>query len=307
MYYLADIFPFLNRWRKLPISRDQLFLIMAAINELFMGLDTYSAHILNGTIRWNEWIPIIFGTSAGILLFFAGLIARRNRQLANILATIIFFASIIVGFLGSFYHISRGAILPGSSIFASLRIASFIWAPPAMAPLAFVLVGILGISAAWIEDPVNSGKLRINQRLSIQMPFSKTQAYFWMVTFGILVTLVSATLDHARSGYLNPWLWLPFFSPILAGTIAFLCGFQKQLSRSEVWFYTISMIILGLVGVIGFYLHLSESLTASNWKVLERYLRGAPFLAPLLYANMAAMGLIVLLDPQEKMIESKGK
>ncbi len=300
MYYLADIIPFMNRWRKLPISRDQLFLIIAAINELFMGLDTYSAHVLNGTIRWNEWIPIIFGTSAGILLFFAGLIARRNRRLANILATVIFFASIIVGFLGSFFHISRGAILPGGSIFSGLSISAFIWAPPAMAPLAFVLVGILGMSAAWVEDPVNSGKLLINRRIFIQMPFSKTQAYFWMVTFGIMVTLVSATFDHARTGYLNPWLWLPFFTPILAGTVSLLLGFKTLLKKSDIWLYVFAMLLLGLVGVIGFGLHLAENLSANNWQVLERYLRGAPFLAPLLFANMAAMGLIVLLDPQEK-------
>jgi hypothetical protein len=299
MFYLADILPFLKRIKKLPLTRDQLFLIIAAVNEFFMGLDTYSAHVLNGTIHWNEWIPIVFGTTAGILLLFACLIARKKRGLANILATIVFLASIAVGFMGSFFHITRGAILPAGPILERLHISFLIWAPPAMAPLAFVMVGVLGISAAWVEDPVGSGKLRISAGRSIQMPFSKTQAYFWMICFGILVTLVSAALDHARSGYVNPWLWLPLLTPVFAATVSLLLGLKKTLDYGEIWIFFIAMLLMGLVGVLGFFLHLNENLTQTNWQVLERYLRGAPFLAPLLYANMAAMGLIVLVDPHE--------
>jgi hypothetical protein len=33
--------------------------------------------------------------------------------------------------------------------------------------------------------------------------------------------------------------------------------------------------------------------------VVERFLRGSPLLAPLLYANFALIGLVVLLDPRE--------
>jgi hypothetical protein len=37
--------------------------------------------------------------------------------------------------------------------------------------------------------------------------------------------------------------------------------------------------------------------------VQERFVRGAPFLAPMLYANMGAIGLLALLDPQESQTE----
>ncbi len=305
MYYFAEILPFLRRIKKLPVTRDQLFLLIAAINELFMGLDTYMAHILNGTIRWNEWIPVIFGITSGILLLAAGLLARRHRQAANIIATVVFFASIIVGFLGTYFHVSRGVLLPQGNIFERFRISFLIWAPPAVAPLAFVMVGILGISAAWVEDPVGSGRLRFSARRFLQMPFSKTQAYFWLVCFGILITLVSATLDHARTGFVNPWLWLPFFVPVFAAVVSFVIGLKQKPDLGEVWTFFIAMILMGVVGAIGFFLHLNENITPSNWMVLERYLRGAPFLAPLLYANMAAMGLMVLLDPDEGFSQQK--
>lgn len=299
MYYLAEILPFLKKIKRLPLTRDQLFLLIAAINELFMGLDTYLAHTLNGTIRWNEWIPIIFGTIAGVFLLFAGLIAYKNRRIATFIAVVIFALSIIVGFLGSYFHISRSAVLPGGSTLQQFHISFLIWAPPAMAPLAFVLVGILGLSAAAIEDPIDSGRLKLSENKYLQMPYSKTRAYFFMVTFGILITVVSSTLDHARTGFENPWLWLPLLSPIFAGIVAFMMGIKDKISYSDLLTYFIAMVILGVVGVIGFVLHIQTDLTAGGQIVIERFLRGAPFLAPLLYANMAAMGILVLLDPKE--------
>jgi hypothetical protein len=300
MHYLADVFPFLRRIKKLPVSRDQLILLLAAINELFMGLDTYFAHVLNGTIRWNEWIPIIFGTAAGVLLLLAGLLAYRNRNLASLIGTVVFIASIVVGFMGSYFHLSRGGIQSYGVLAERLNISFLIWAPPGMAPLAFVLVGVLGMSAVWIEHPTNSGILKLPGNRTLRMPYSKTQAYFLMVCFGILVTLVSATLDHARTGFENPWLWLPLVVPIFAAVVSFLIALKQNPDYSDLVTYVSAMILMGLVGVLGFYFHVRYDLTADGKIVIERFLRGAPFIAPLLYANMAAMGLIVLLDPEEK-------
>jgi len=300
MHYLADVFLFLRRIKKLPFTRDQAILLIAAINELFMGLDTYLAHGLNGTIRWNEWIPIVFGSAAGIVLLFAGLLATKKRDLASILATLVFFSSIIVGFLGSYFHLARGGIQTYGALAERLNISFLIWAPPGMAPLAFVLVGVLGISAAWIEEPTNSGELKLPGNHKLKMPYNKTQAYFFLVCFGILVTLVSATLDHGRTGFENPWLWLPLIVPIFGAVVSFLIGLKNIPSHTDLVTFVSAMILMGIVGLIGFILHVQFDLTAGNQIIIERFLRGAPFLAPLLYANMAAMGLIVLLDPSEK-------
>jgi hypothetical protein len=59
------------------------------------------------------------------------------------------------------------------------------------------------------------------------------------------------------------------------------------------------MLLMILVGVIGSGLHISQNLTTQGVFVGERFLRGAPFLAPLLFANIGAIGLIALLDPAE--------
>ena len=53
----------------LLFSRDQAMLLMAAVDEIFLGIDTYLAHLISGTIRPNEWIPVVFGLAAGGILF----------------------------------------------------------------------------------------------------------------------------------------------------------------------------------------------------------------------------------------------
>jgi len=294
---LRDIFPALADI-ELPFSRDQFFLLLAGVNEIFLGIDIYLAHKISGTIVFREWIPIIFGPVAGALIFLAGWIARRKRALATVIANIVFVASIAVGLLGAFYHVVR-AILPTGPPGEQVTVSLLVWAPPVVGPLVFSLVGLIGISAVWIEEPVNSGRLRFFGDRHIQLPYSKTQAYFFMVSLGTLATLLSSQLDHARTDFENPWLWVPIaagaFGVIVAAAIALL----PSPSRGDYMVYAGAMLALIAVGVIGAVLHVQLNLTASGQFVSERFIRGAPFLAPLLYANMGTLGLLVLLDPEE--------
>ncbi len=298
MYHLITVFPVSRRLR-LPLSRDQLMLLMAAINQLFLSLDIYLAHHLNGQISRNEWIPIIFGLIAGILLLLAGLIAFRQRPLATILANIVFVCSIVVGVLGMYFHLSRTG-LANAQLAPSDTVGVLIFAPPILGPFMFILVGVLGISAAWIESPADSGRLRLLGNQHVQMPYSKTRAYFFIVGIGILVTVISSVLDHARINFENPWVWLPTMAGILGTVVAVTLGIIEKPSRIDLTVYATVMIMLIVVGSIGFFLHLNSNLVAQGTIIVERFLRGSPTLAPLLFANMGLLGLLVLLDPSEK-------
>ena len=75
-------------------------------------------------------------------------------------------------------------------------------------------------------------------------------------------------------------------------------------SRGDIIVYVSAMVLLLITGVVGAVLHIQEDLTAQGTFVLERFIRGAPFLAPLLFANMGTLGLIVLLDPRESPTET---
>jgi len=300
MTLLAELSPPLERVRQrlLPLTRDQMMLVMAAVNEIFLGIDTYLAHNISGTIRPCEWIPILFGPIAGALLVVAGVIALRRRPLASVLATVVLGVSILVGLLGAYFHLHRALLLdalPGQQVTIDL----LVWAPPILGPLTFSLTGLLGISAAWTEQQPDSGMLLLNSRRRLALPYSKSQAYFFLVGLGSLATVISSVLDHARTGFVNPWLWVPTVSGIFATVVASYMGMLDRRRRADLVVFTAAMLLMIAVGVVGAVLHVLEDLTASGAFVAERFIRNAPFLAPLLFANMGSLGLFVLLGPEE--------
>ena len=300
MSYLAVVFPpartVVNR---LPITRDQVMLLLAAITELFLGIDIYFAHSISGTIKPNEWIPIVFGIAAGIALLLAGLLAFRNRPLATVLANLVFLGSIVVGLLGAYFHLVRADLIGGGVPVAD-TVSVLIWAPPFLGPLFFALNGVLGISAAWIEDPVNSGRLRLLGNAHVQMPYSKTRAYFFIVSIGLLATTISSVLDHARLNLENPWVWIPTVAGIFAVVVTASLGFIAHPSRNDLIIYAVTMVLMCLVGVVGFVLHVNTNLIANGSILFERFVRGSPFLAPLVFANWGLIGLVALLNPTEE-------
>jgi hypothetical protein len=298
MYHLATVFPIVKRVR-VPVTRDQAMLLMLALNELLLGVETYLAHTISGTIMPKEWIPIIFGPVAGVLLVLAGLLAIRKRSLATVIASLIYLASIVVGLLGIYFHLVR-AILPFAPLGDQASIPLFIWAPPILGPLTFALVGLMGISAVWMEQPPDSGILTLLGGRKLTLPYSKTNAFFFMVGLGILATVISSVLDHARTNFDNPWLWLPIGIGIFATVVALVLGVINSHRRSDLLTYVVAMLLLILVGMLGVILHILRNLALENAIVMERFLRGAPFLAPMLFSDMGALGLVILLDPREK-------
>ena len=70
-------------------------------------------------------------------------------------------------------------------------------------------------------------------------------------------------------------------------------------TRGDIAIYFAAMVLLVVIGLIGFILHIQFDLTSQNAIVPERFLRGAPFLAPMLFANMGLVGLITIMDPVE--------
>jgi hypothetical protein len=299
MYHLSTVFPVSKRVR-IPITRDQAMLLMLALNELLLGLETYLAHSISGTIMPKEWIPIIFGPVAGVLLVLAGVLAVKKRTFAAVIASLIYVASIVVGLLGAYFHLLRAG-LPYAPLGQSISIPLFVWAPPILGPFTFALVGLMGISAVWLEEPPDSGQLTLLGNRKFKLPYSKTNAFFFMVGLGTLATVISSVLDHARTNFENPWLWLPTGIGIFGSVVAVVLGAVENPRRSDLFTYVVAMVLLVLVGMLGVVLHIQHNLAMENAIVVERFLHGAPFLAPMLFADMGGLGLVILLDPKEKL------
>jgi len=298
MDHLAIAFPRL-KLPKFPLSRDQFMMLMVAFNELMLAVEIFVAHSTSGTIVPREWIPIVFGPIAAFLLLVAGLISLKHRRLALLIAIPTLFASLVVGFLGAYFHMTRAA-LPFAPIGSQISVPLIIWAPPILAPLTFALVALFGFSAIWKETTVDGGDLELFGGIDLSLPFSKTRGYFLLVSMGLLATLISSVLDHARTNFSNPWLWVPTGAGILGTMVAFLLSLSDNPSSTDVRIYLVTMILIILVGITGVVLHLLANLTSEGVFIVERFIRGAPILAPLLYADLASIGLIATLNPSEE-------
>jgi hypothetical protein len=66
---------------------------------------------------------------------------------------------------------------------------------------------------------------------------------------GTLATLISSVLDHARTNFENPWLWVPTAADLIT--------------------YAVAMLLLVAVGVVGALLHVDANLTAGGIVVIE--------------------------------------
>jgi len=205
--------------------------------------------------------------------------------------------------LGAYFHLQRAA-LPAGPEGERLTVRLLVWGPPVLGPLMFAMTGLLGISAAWVEDPPDSGRLRLLFGRTLQLPLPKTRAYFLIVSLGSLATVLSAVLDHARTGFENPWLWIPTVVGIFATVVAATMGAIERPTRSDLWTYTVAMLLMVVTGLIGAVLHVDDNLTSQGVFVAERFIRGAPFLAPLLFTNLGSLGLFVLLDPRSETLRS---
>ena len=258
---MATVASTLPHARRLPLSRDQTMMLMVAINEMFLGVDIYLAHSVSGTIVPREWIPIIFGPIAGAVFLLAGIIAVRRRRLATGIAVVVSLVSIVVGLLGAYFHVIR-AILPFGPAGQQVTVDYLVWAPPVLAPLTFALVGVLGISAILLEDPPDSGLLALPAGRRLCLPFSKTRAYLLWVGLGILATLISSVLDHARTDFQNPWLWVPAAAGIFAIVVTVALAVMDGPTRSDTTTFVGAMLVLILVGVVGAALHVNTNLTS---------------------------------------------
>jgi hypothetical protein len=295
MYHLATVLPAVRRFR-VPLSRDQVMLLMVAINGVLLGVEHYMAHLISGTIRPEEWIPIIFGPTIGVLVLLAGMTPLRRRRFAPVFITAVLSLSIAVGLLGAYFHLIR-AILPTAPVGQRISLVRVIWSPPLLGPLTASLVGLLGIMAIWPEKEPDGGVLVGPGGRSLPLPYSKTRIYFLLIGLAALATLVSSVLDHARGGFVNPWVWVPTAAGVFGTVVGVLLGSIEQPTRADLTIYTGAMLLMMLVGVVGVALHIDFDLTVRGVVVIERFLRRAPVIAPLLFADIGSMGLIVLLDP----------
>jgi hypothetical protein len=221
------------------------------------------------------------------------------RPLAIMLAVPTFIASIVVGALGAWQHLIR-LVTPGTPLIEALAGAPYEWFPPFLAPLAFCLVGGLGLSALPAEEPEGSGRVGVAPGLFVTLPLPRQRAYLLLVALGIVIAAVSATFDHAHA-YMDALpMWIASAVGIFAAAAVLVYAALDAPGPEDALAAGVALVFLALTGIAGEAFHVLGDFELGMGKIVaERFVRGAPVMAPLLYVYMAMLGGIALWAPVE--------
>jgi hypothetical protein len=247
-------------------------------NLSFLTLDIYLAHSINEFRRGAEYIPLYFSAAAPLVLL-AGL-ALRQRWIAvwKDLGYLVGWAAILVGLTGVILHLD-------SAFFYDRTIRSLTYSAPFAAPLAYTGLGFLLLLNRMVgadADAVVSGK---NDEWARWVLF--------LTLGGFAGNFVFSVTDHAGNGFFNPLEWISVVASAIA--VGFLIT-PLVVTVSRRFFALCAGVLLleSAVGVLGFGLHAAGNLRGPSVHPLTNLVFGAPPLAPLLFPNLAALGMIAL-------------
>ena len=259
----------LERFSKL--SPGWLLELFVAGNLGFLAIDVYVAHAVNSFRSRPEWIPVLFSLVAPLALARGLWINRLRASPRGIAGSIVGYAAIVVGVAGLLFHLSN-------AFFELQTIKSLVYTAPFAAPLSYVGLGLL---------------LVLNRRIDDRgAEWARWVVFLAMAGFVGNVALSLA--DHAQNGLFSAVEWVPVISASYAST--FLLVALNTKSRSFLWACVGLQLAQIVVGIVGFTLHLRSNLSHGTAPVLDRFLFGAPIFAPLLFADLAVLAAIGLLN-----------
>jgi hypothetical protein len=254
-------------WWAQPCFLVEVFVLA---NLGFLTLDIYLAHSVNNFRRHAEYIPLYFSAAAPIVLLLGLLLRRRWPAVWKDLGYLVGWLAIFIGLAGVIFHLD-------SAFFYERTIRSLTYSAPFAAPLAYTGLGFLLL----VNRMVDANTVEWAQ---------------WVLFFtlgGFVGNFIFSLTDHAENGFFNRLEWIPVVASALA--IGFLMS--ALLARQSRGFLALCGAVLLLesaVGVWGFMLHAERNLAGPSVHLFNNLIYGAPPMAPLLFPNLAALGLIGL-------------
>ena len=252
-----------TRWKPLVLE------LFVTVNLAFLALDIYVAHSVNRFAEPAEWIPFYFSIVAAAAMgtTLASSRGRLNRAAPRWCGFVVGGAAIAVGVTGLWLHLE-------SQFFDLWTLGSLVYTAPFVAPLAYAGLGFL---------------LLMNRLVKA----ASSEWDHWVLFFclgGFVGNFILSVCDHAQNGFFHATEWIPVVASGLA------CGFLAvALFEPSPRFQRACLAVLalqGLVGALGFALHLAADVNGVSASLYENFVHGAPIFAPLLFANLFLLGAI---------------
>ena len=242
----------------------------ALLNFAGLVVDIFLAHSVNHFRRESEYVPLYFSMAATVTLAIIQPLRHRLPAVWRDVGHLIGWLAVIVGLAGVVLHLD-------SQFFYERTIRSLTYAAPFAAPLAYTGLGLLLIVNRLVEAETAEWG----------------QWVLLLALGGFVGNFVFSLTDHAQNGFFNAVEWVPVGSSAFA--IGFLLvPFATRVSPPYLRLCAAVLLVQALVGVVGFAFHAAADLRQPGGTLLERILSGAPPMAPLLFPNLVALGLIGL-------------
>ncbi len=269
-------------WMTSPLFWVELFVIG---NIGFLAVDVAVAHAINAFAHEAEYIPVVFSLVAAPLLALAMLIggplpslrrfppadvAPGRAKLAWGIGMLVGWGSILVGVSGLVLHLN-------GVFFQEQTLKNLVYTAPFVAPLAYAGLGFLVI-------------------LSRMVDARSREWACWVVLLaagGWAGNFILSLADHAQNGFFFQSEWASVIGAAIA--FSFLIAVVVVPDNRPLQVTTIVIMVVQLIiGLAGFYFHVRGNLTRPTAKTWESFVFGAPAFAPLLFDDLAILGLLGL-------------
>ena len=265
------------------VSAGLLIELFVLGNLAFLTLDVYLAHSINAFHNPLEWLPIVVSAIGALLVLIE--LPRSIRQSENLpvrpLGWFVGVVCIVLGVAGMVLHLR-------DTFFHEMTLKNLVYIAPFAAPLAYAGLGFL---------------LILNRMISPQ----RVEWSQWVVFFclgGFLGNFALSICDHAQNGFFHATEWIPVIAAALAVGMLF-SALVQPVSSTYLFLCTGFLLVQMAVGALGFFLHVQSTLMrgGENWWL--SVIHGAPVFAPLLFADIAILGIIGLLTWRSLLIDEQ--
>lgn len=242
-------------------ARSEWLLLFTSANLLFVTFDVILAHSFNRFASAWEYLPLVVCPSTGVLCaaaFKVPAMASTARWALGVL--------FVMGAIGFYLHLE-------SQFLTSPSLKSLVYTAPIAAPLIFCGLGLTGLAALDYE------------RWSGWMPL--------LIAGGFFGNFALAVLDHAQNGFFYGLEWVATFVAAFGVFYFALIFWKGKIGEGERAAALAYAGISAVTGIVGFVAHVSGVLHTPADSLVERFVYGPPAFAPLLYADLAALVVIV--------------
>jgi len=248
----------------------------AIVNLGFLTFDIYLAHSVNQFRHRAEYIPLLFSLLAPILLLVGLSQWKRRPRLWNLLGIVVGWCSVVIGCAGVILHLE-------SHFFYERTIRSLTYSAPFAAPLAYTGLGLL----------------LVMNRMVAHESEEWSQWILFLTLGGFVGNFIFSLTDHAANGFFFKVEWVPVIASALAIGMLIVALVMNVPSGFVRLCWAVLLLEIG-IGIWGFILHTAANLGGSSIHAFNNFVYGAPPFAPLLFPNLALLGLIGLSQVRVK-------